>query len=199
MLFVFFFTGIKQLLDSDESSNFDGNKYFELCRKTADIIETFVKEKVDDIPIAKKQSISQQDTAARIKLWKYLHCIDIIDVFLQLSQTSDARNEDNNDNSNSNNTQVDESKCRRNMRALEHKIDLDVEIYKYKKEHHWKLALDKQKQMENAFLQRHGLQKNDLVLDSFGASKKEAKEKQQFKVKERVEKQHKIMEFFSRK
>ena len=58
-----FLTGIAHLIGGDDSDNFDGRKYFELCRKTADIIEIFLKQKVDHLPIPKKQNISESDTA----------------------------------------------------------------------------------------------------------------------------------------
>ena len=184
------------MVESDESGKFDGSKYFELCRQTADVIETFLKQKVSNIPIAKKEIISQSDTVARINIWKYLHCIDIYGIWLALSQIRESRNEDNNSNSNINDVKVDEAKCRRNVIALEHKIDLDVEIYKYKKSHHWKITNEKSKEIEKAFLERNDLEKSDLELDKFGDSKTQAKEKQQFKLKTRVEKQHKIMQYF---
>ena len=137
-------------------------------------------------------------------------------IFLALSQSGGSDNNNNNSNNNNNNSndnsnnnnsdsnssndiKVDETKCRRNMVALEHKIDLDVEIYKFKKANHWKLTKEKQKEIETTFLSENDLEKSDLVLDAFGASKREAKEKQQFKIKKRVEKQHKIMEYLNRK
>ena len=202
---VVYIIDIKHLLGGDDSGKFDSSKYFELTRKTADIIEIFLKNKVEDIPIAKKVIIGESDIVKRIKIWKYIHCIDITEIYLALSQTSNDRNDNNNNNndnssnSNNNDISVDETKCRKNMVALQNKIDLDVEIYNYKKNHNWVLTKAKQPEIEKEFLDQKHLQKSDLALESFAESKKQAKEKQQFKIKERVEKQHKIMEFFAKK
>ena len=139
------------------------------------------------LPIPKSNIISSTAKKNRYTLFKQIESFDIMGIYNELI---------NNDNKNV----LDETELQAAVKKTKLPIELENEIWKWKTSHHFKgFTIKKKHEIEENIYREKQKNKQDLQNIKSKEALAAVKEKENFKVKARVEKNHTLLEMWFKK